>query len=48
MLQHQDMRSKYLYACYSVQNKGVCKKVAKKGRENDLLSNRSSKENYNH
>jgi hypothetical protein len=47
-LQDQAMRSKYLHACSSVQNKGFCKKVAKKGRKNDLLGNRSNKENYNH
>ena len=31
MLQNQDKRNKYLHACYSVQNQGFCKKVAKKG-----------------
>jgi hypothetical protein len=48
MFQNQDMRSKYLQACYSVQNQGFCKKVAKKGHKNDLLGNRSNKENFNH
>jgi hypothetical protein len=48
MLQNSDMRSKYLQACFSVQTQGFCKKVAKKGRKNDLLlGNRSNKENYN-
>ena len=48
MLQNQDIRSKYLQACSSVQNQSFCKKVVKKGRKNDLLGNRSEKENYNH
>jgi hypothetical protein len=48
MLQNQNMRSKYLQACSSVQNQGFCKKVTKKGLKNDLLGNRSNKENYNH
>jgi hypothetical protein len=46
MLQNQDMRSKYLRACSSVQNQGFCKKVPKKGRKNNILGNRSNKENY--
>jgi hypothetical protein len=36
MLQNQDMRSKYLQACFSVENRGFCKQVAKKARKNDL------------
>ena len=47
MLQNQDMRSKYLQVCSSVQNQRFCKKVAKNGRKNDVLDN-CSKENYNH
>jgi hypothetical protein len=43
MFQNQDMRSKYLQACSFVQNQGFCKKLAKKGRKNDLLGNRSNK-----
>ena len=42
------MRSKHLQACSSDQNQGFCKKVAKKGCKNDLLGNRSNKENFNH
>jgi hypothetical protein len=48
MLQNQDMRSKYLQTCFSVQNQRFCKQIAKKGRKNDLLGNRSNKENHNH
>jgi hypothetical protein len=48
MFQNQNMRSKYLQACSSVQNQGFCKKVNKKGLKNDLLGSRSNKENYNH
>ena len=48
MLQNQDIRSKYLQACSSVQSQDSCQKVVKKGRKNDLLGNRSNKENYNH
>ena len=49
MLQNQNMRSEYfLQACYSVQNRRFCKKVAKKESKNDLLGNRFNKKNYNH
>ena len=49
MLQNQDMGSKYLQAGSSVQNQSFCKRIAKKGRKNDLLlGNRSNKENYSH
>ena len=48
MLKDQDMRSKYLQVCPSVQNQGFCKNITKKGSENDLLRNHSNKENYNH
>jgi hypothetical protein len=47
MLQNSDMRSKYLQACSSVQNQGFWKKMPKKGRRNNILGNRSNKENYN-
>jgi hypothetical protein len=42
------MQSKYLQAsCSSVQNV-KSKKVAKKGRKNDLLGNHPNKKNHNH